>query len=105
MRKGGVGRCRCWPLLPSAPCCLRYRVLKGWSRHGDAAPHARYCPASTKAGKLASGLAIGAFVAGLACAWAERCPEGEQSRDSGHGDMGFVFSGMLGFGLVIFCST
>ena len=56
-------------LLVAAVCAVLscYLVLKGWSLMGDAISHA-VLPGIVLAYVLAIPLAIGAFVAGLACA-------------------------------------
>ena len=77
-----------------------YLVLKGWSLMGDAISHA-VLPGIVVAYVLAIPLAIGAFVAGLACALFTGYLK-ENSRVKEDTVMGIVFSGMFGFGLVIF---
>jgi manganese/iron transport system permease protein len=77
-----------------------YLVLKGWSLMGDAISHA-VLPGIVLAYVLAIPLAIGAFVAGLCCALLTGYLK-ENSRVKEDTVMGIVFSGMFGFGLVIF---
>ena len=77
-----------------------YLVLKGWSLMGDAISHA-VLPGIVIAFVLGIPLAIGAFVAGLSCALATGYLK-ENSRVKEDTVMGIVFSGMFGFGLVIF---
>ena len=77
-----------------------YLVLKGWSLMGDAISHA-VLPGIVFAFVLGIPLAIGAFVAGLSCALATGYLK-ENSRIKEDTVMGIVFSGMFGFGLVIF---
>jgi manganese/iron transport system permease protein len=77
-----------------------YLVLKGWSLMGDAISHA-VLPGIVIAFVLGIPLAIGAFVAGLSCALATGYLK-ENSRIKEDTVMGIVFSGMFGFGLVIF---
>ena len=77
-----------------------YLVLKGWSLMGDAISHA-VLPGIVIAYVLGIPLAIGAFVAGLSCALATGYLK-ENSRIKEDTVMGIVFSGMFGFGLVIF---
>ncbi len=77
-----------------------YLVLKGWSLMGDAVSHA-VLPGIVIAHVLAIPLAIGAFVAGLCCALLTGYLK-ENSRVKEDTVMGIVFSGMFGFGLVIF---
>jgi manganese/iron transport system permease protein len=77
-----------------------YLVLKGWSLMGDAISHA-VLPGIVIAHVMAIPLAIGAFAAGLACALLTGYLK-ENSRVKEDTVMGIVFSGMFGFGLVIF---
>jgi hypothetical protein len=77
-----------------------YLVLKGWSLMGDAISHA-VLPGIVAAYVLNLPLAVGAFVAGLACALFTGYLK-ENSRIKEDTVMGIVFSGMFGFGLVIF---
>ncbi len=77
-----------------------YLVLKGWSLMGDAISHA-VLPGIVIAHVLALPLAIGAFVAGLCCALLTGYLK-DNSRVKEDTVMGIVFSGMFGFGLVIF---
>jgi manganese/iron transport system permease protein len=89
-------------LLVGAVCAVLscYLVLKGWSLMGDAIAHA-VLPGIVIAYVLAIPLAIGAFVAGLACALFTGYLK-ENSRVKEDTVMGIVFSGMFGFGLVLF---
>jgi len=89
-------------LLVAAVCAVLscYLVLKGWSLMGDAISHA-VLPGIVIAYVLSIPLAIGAFVAGLACALLTGYLK-ENSRVKEDTVMGIVFSGMFGFGLVIF---
>jgi len=77
-----------------------YLVLKGWSLMGDAVSHA-VLPGIVLAYVVGLPLAVGAFVAGLACALATGYLK-ENSRIKEDTVMGIVFSGMFGFGLVLF---
>lgn len=77
-----------------------YLVLKGWSLMGDAISHA-VLPGIVAAYVLGIPLAIGAFIAGLSCAVFTGYLK-ENSRVKEDTVMGIVFSGMFGFGLVIF---
>jgi manganese/iron transport system permease protein len=77
-----------------------YLVLKGWSLMGDAISHA-VLPGSVIAFVLGLPLAAGAFVGGLSCALLTGYLK-ENSRVKEDTVMGIVFSGMFGFGLVIF---
>jgi len=89
-------------LLVAAVCAVLscYLVLKGWSLMGDAISHA-VLPGIVVAYVLNIPLAIGAFVAGLGCALATGYLK-ENSRIKEDTVMGIVFSGMFGFGLVLF---
>lgn len=77
-----------------------YLVLKGWSLMGDAVSHA-VLPGIVIAFMLGLPLAVGAFFSGLGCAVATGYLE-ENSRIKEDTVMGIVFSGMFGFGLVLF---
>jgi manganese/iron transport system permease protein len=77
-----------------------YLVLKGWSLMGDAISHA-VLPGIVIAYALGLPLAVGAFAAGLSCALLTGYLK-EHSRVKEDTVMGIVFSGMFGFGLVIF---
>lgn len=89
-------------VLVAAVCAVLscYLVLKGWSLMGDAISHA-VLPGIVLAYMVGLPLAIGAFVAGLACALFTGYLK-ENSRVKEDTVMGIVFSGMFGFGLVIF---
>jgi manganese/iron transport system permease protein len=89
-------------LLVAAACAVLscYLVLKGWSLMGDAISHA-VLPGIVIAFVLGISLAIGAFVAGLACALMTGYLK-YNSRVKEDTVMGIVFSGMFGFGLVLF---
>jgi manganese/iron transport system permease protein len=89
-------------LLVAAVCAVLscYLVLKGWSLMGDAISHA-VLPGIVIAYILNLPLALGAFVAGLSCAIFTGYLK-ENSRIKEDTVMGIVFSGMFGFGLVIF---
>ena len=89
-------------LMVAAVCAVLscYLVLKGWSLMGDAISHA-VLPGIVVAHVLALPLALGAFVAGLACALFTGYLK-ENSRVKEDTVMGIVFSGMFGFGLVLF---
>lgn len=77
-----------------------YLVLKGWSLMGDAISHA-VLPGIVIAFLLGLPLAVGAFAAGLTCALLTGYLK-ENSRVKEDTVMGIVFSGMFGFGLVLF---
>jgi manganese/iron transport system permease protein len=89
-------------LLVGAVCAVLscYLVLKGWSLMGDAISHA-VLPGIVIAFVLGLPLAVGAFAAGLSCALLTGYLK-ETSRVKEDTVMGVVFSGMFGFGLVIF---
>jgi manganese/iron transport system permease protein len=89
-------------VLVGAVCSVLscYLVLKGWSLMGDAISHA-VLPGIVLAHVLALPLSIGAFFAGLSCAVATGYLK-ENSRVKEDTVMGIVFSGMFGFGLVLF---
>lgn len=77
-----------------------YLVLKGWSLMGDAISHA-VLPGVVLAYLLHIPLIIGAFVAGMVCAIGTGFLS-ENSRVKQDTVMGIVFSGMFGFGIVLY---
>jgi manganese/iron transport system permease protein len=77
-----------------------YLVLKGWSLMGDAISHA-VLPGIVLAYVVGLPLSAGAFLAGLTCATLTGYLK-ESSRIREDTVMGIVFSGMFGFGLVLF---
>jgi manganese/iron transport system permease protein len=77
-----------------------FLVLKGWSLMGDAISHA-VLPGLVVAVVLGLPLALGAMVAGLACALLTGYLK-DRSRVKEDTVMGIVFSGMFGLGLVLF---
>lgn len=77
-----------------------YLVLKGWSLMGDAISHA-VLPGIVIAYLLNIPLIIGAFVAGMFCALSTGFLSAN-SRVKQDTIMGIVFSGMFGFGLVLY---
>ena len=89
-------------VLVAAVCAVLscYLVLKGWSLMGDAISHA-VLPGIVIAHVLALPLAVGAFAGGLCCALLTGYLK-DNSRVKEDTVMGIVFSGMFGFGLVIF---
>ena len=89
-------------IMVGAVCAVLscYLVLKGWSLMGDAISHA-VLPGIVIAFALGLPLAVGAFAAGLSCALLTGYLK-EHSRVKEDTVMGIVFSGMFGFGLVIF---
>ena len=89
-------------VLVGAVCAVLscYLVLKGWSLMGDAVSHA-VLPGIVLAHILGLPLAAGAFAAGLGCAALTGYLKAN-SRVKEDTVMGIVFSGMFGFGLVLF---
>jgi manganese/iron transport system permease protein len=89
-------------VLVGAVCAVLscYLVLKGWSLMGDAVSHA-VLPGLVIATALGLPLAAGAFAGGLVCALVTGYVK-ENSRVKEDTVMGIVFSGMFGFGLVLF---
>jgi manganese/iron transport system permease protein len=91
-------------LLTAVPTALLscFLVLKGWSLMGDAVSHA-VLPGVVLAYVAGVPLALGAFVAGMACAlgtgWLK-----ENSRIKEDALLGVVFSGMFALGLVLYTS-
>ncbi|MGJ8622312.1 MAG: metal ABC transporter permease [Yoonia sp.] len=77
-----------------------YLVLKGWSLMGDAISHA-VLPGVVLAYILNIPLIIGAFAAGMVCALGTGFLAAN-SRVKQDTIMGIVFSGMFGFGLVLY---
>ncbi len=77
-----------------------FLVLKGWSLMGDAISHA-VLPGLVLSAVLGLPLAAGALGAGLFCAVSIGFLK-ENSRVKEDTVMGIVFSGMFGFGLVLF---
>ncbi|MGI9406635.1 MAG: metal ABC transporter permease [Hyphomicrobiaceae bacterium] len=77
-----------------------YLVLKGWALMGDAVSHS-VLPGIVLAYIAGIPLAIGAFLSGLFCAVATGFLK-ENSRVKEDTVMGIVFSGMFGFGIVLF---
>lgn len=77
-----------------------YLVLKGWSLMGDAISHA-VLPGVVGAYVLGIPLIVGAFIAGMFCALATGFLS-DNSRVKQDTVMGIVFSGMFGFGIVMY---
>ncbi|WP_332690847.1 metal ABC transporter permease [Bosea sp. (in: a-proteobacteria)] len=77
-----------------------FLVLKGWSLMGDAVSHA-VLPGIVLAHIASLPLALGAFAAGLTCAFGIGYLK-ENSRVKEDTVMGIVFSGMFALGLVLF---
>ncbi|CAN1722156.1 Chelated iron transport system membrane protein YfeD [Hyphomicrobium sp. 1Nfss2.1] len=102
MSYGFMQRALVVAVLVGAVCSVLscYLVLKGWSLMGDAISHA-VLPGIVIAFVLGLPLSIGAFAAGLGCALATGYLK-ENSRVKEDTVMGIVFSGMFGFGLVLF---
>jgi len=89
-------------LIIAVPTALLscYLVLKGWALMGDAISHA-ILPGVVLAYILNIPLLIGAFAAGMVCALATGYLK-EHSRIKQDTVMGVVFSGMFGFGIVLY---
>lgn len=89
-------------LLVALPMSLlsTFLVLKGWSLMGDAVSHA-VLPGIVLAYVIGLPLALGAFAAGMTCAIATGFLK-ENSRIKEDTVMGVVFSGMFGFGIVLY---
>lgn len=89
-------------VLVAAPMALLscFLVLKGWSLMGDAISHG-VLPGVVLAYIAGLPLAVGAFAAGMTCALATGYLK-ENSRIKEDTVMGIVFSGMFGFGLVLY---
>ncbi len=77
-----------------------YLVLRGWSLMGDAVSHA-VLPGLVLAEIIGMPLIIGAFGAGLFCAWGSNWLK-SNSRIKSDTVLGIVFSGMFALGLVLF---
>jgi len=80
-----------------------YLVLKGWSLMGDAISHA-VLPGVVIAYLINIPLIIGAFCAGMVCALLTGFLS-ENSRVKQDTVMGIVFSGMFGFGIVLYAKV
>jgi manganese/iron transport system permease protein len=89
-------------VLVGAVCAVLscFLVLKGWSLMGDAVSHA-VLPGIVLAYLAGLPLALGAFAAGVGCAWATGFLKAN-SRVKEDTVMGIVFSGMFALGLVMF---
>ena len=89
-------------LMVAVPTSLLscYLVLKGWSLMGDAISHA-VLPGIVVAYVAGIPLLVGAFTAGMFCAVATGFLS-ENSRVKQDTVMGIVFSGMFGFGIVMY---
>lgn len=87
-------------LAPPTAILSCFLVLKGWSLMGDAISHA-VLPGIVIAYLLKIPLIIGAFFAGMTCALATGFLK-DNSRVKHDTVMGVVFSGMFGFGMVLY---
>ncbi|MDF2997764.1 MAG: metal transporter permease [Xanthobacteraceae bacterium] len=89
-------------VLVAVPTALLscFLVLKGWSLMGDAISHAVF-PGVVIAYIVGFPYAVGAFAAGMVCAIATGFLK-DNSRIKQDTVMGIVFSGMFGFGLVLY---
>ncbi|WP_159950059.1 metal ABC transporter permease [Rhizobium sp. 18065] len=92
-------------LMIAVPMALLscFLVLKGWSLMGDAVSHA-VLPGIVIAYIAGIPLAIGAFIAGLACALMTGYVK-ENSRIKEDTVLGIVFSGMFGLGIVLYVNV
>lgn len=91
-------------LLVAPPTALLscFLVLKGWALMGDAVSHATL-PGIVLAWILGLPLIVGAFAAGMTCALATGFLS-HNSRVKQDTVMGVVFSGMFGFGIILYTS-
>jgi manganese/iron transport system permease protein len=89
-------------VLVAVPTALLscFLVLKGWSLMGDAISHAVF-PGVVIAYIVGFPYSVGAFAAGMVCALATGFLK-DNSRIKQDTVMGIVFSGMFGFGLVLY---
>ena len=87
-------------LAPPTAILSCFLVLKGWSLMGDAISHA-VLPGIVIAYIINIPLIIGAFFAGMTCALATGFLK-DNSRVKHDTVMGVVFSGMFGFGMVMY---
>ncbi len=89
-------------LIIAVPAALLscFLILKGWSLMGDAVSHA-VLPGVIIAYIINIPLIIGAFIAGMFCALATGYLK-DNSRIKQDTVMGVVFSGMFGFGIVLY---
>ena len=89
-------------LVLSVPTALLscFLVIKGWALMGDAISHA-VLPGIVIAYIAGIPLLIGAFLAGMFCAWSTGFLS-ENSRIKEDTIMGITFSGMFGLGIVLF---
>ena len=89
-------------LLVAPPTALLscFLVLKGWALMGDAVSHATL-PGIVLAWILGLPLIVGAFAAGMTCALATGYLA-HNSRVKQDTVMGVVFSGMFGFGIILY---
>ena len=78
-------------------------VLRGWSLMGDAVSHA-VLPGIVIAYRLGIPLSVGAFTAGMVCAWATGFVK-DNSRVKEDTAMGIIFSGMFALGVVLYVWT
>ena len=88
--------------IVAVPCALLscFLVLKGWALLGDAISHAVF-PGVVIAYLVGAPLALGAFVAGMACALLTGYVH-EHSRIKQDTVMGVVFSSMFALGLLLY---
>lgn len=102
MSYGFMQRAMLVAVLVGSVCAVLscYLVLKGWSLMGDAVSHA-VLPGIVIAYAVGLPMVLGAFIAGIVCAVATGYIKAN-SRVKEDTAMGIVFSGMFGFGLVLF---
>ncbi|TBU88166.1 hypothetical protein DNK44_19080 [Pseudomonas dryadis] len=89
-------------VLVAIPAALLscFLVLKGWALMGDATAHAVF-PGVVVAYMVGMPYSLGAFIAGMLCAVASGYLK-DNSRIKQDTLMGVVFSGMFGFGLLLY---
>ena len=89
-------------LILSVPTAILscFLVVRGWALMGDAISHA-VLPGIAIAYILGIPLLIGAFLAGMFCAWGTGFLS-NNSRIKEDTIMGVIFSGMFGLGIVLF---
>ena len=89
-------------VAPPAALLSCFLVLKGWALMGDAVSHATL-PGVVLAWILGMPLIVGAFAAGMTCALLTGYLS-DNSRVKQDTVMGVVFSGMFGFGIILYTS-
>ena len=89
-------------IAPPAALLSCFLVMKGWALMGDAVSHA-VLPGVVLAWMTGLPLIVGAFAAGMSCALLTGYLA-ENSRVKQDTVMGVVFSGMFGFGIILYTS-